>query len=196
MKIGIYGSVDVGDVHNQDIDYIGVDQGVTHLVCQGIKPIVAIGDMDSIEDISLLEQFNVKQVSPIKDDTDTALAIQYAIEKGYDEIDLYGVTQKRMDHFLAVLCLLEKYQDYHITIYDQDNKIYVLKPGRYQIERHGYQYFSLFAFDESCITLMECHYPLNQYLLKRNDPLCVSNQMNKDYAIIETTKAVLFIQSR
>ncbi|MEG0277040.1 MAG: thiamine diphosphokinase, partial [Coprobacillus sp.] len=193
--IGIYCSIDAGDVKDRNIEYIGVDQGVIHLLHQNIKPILAIGDMDSIEDKSCLDGLNVDEFSSVKDDTDTGLALSYAIEHGYDEIDLYGVTQKRMDHFLAVLSLLEKYQKYHIVIYDQYNKIQVLLKGVHKIYKESYQYFSLFAFNESLISLKECHYPLNQYLLKRGDPLCVSNQMNNDYSIIENSQSVIFIQS-
>lgn len=196
MRVGIYCGVDAGLVKNRQLDYIGVDQGVTYLLEQGIRPMIVLGDMDSICDQSLLEGLTVDKVSSIKDDTDTALAIQYALAHGYDEIDLYGVTQKRMDHFLAVICLLEKYQDIAITIYDQFNKIYVLKPGIHKILKDGYHYFSLFAFDESIITLKECHYPLDHYYLKRNDPLCVSNQMNDDYVIVENTQSILFIHSQ
>ena len=36
--------------------------------------------------------------------TDTHAAIEYAISKGYDEIELYGVTGGRLDHFFAVMC--------------------------------------------------------------------------------------------
>lgn len=195
MKIGIYAGIDVGNVRDLDIDYIGVDHGITHLLKQGIVPVKAIGDMDSIVDKNVLKDLDVDWYSCIKDDTDTGLAIRYVLEKGYDEIDLYGVTQKRMDHFLAVLCLLEKYQDYHIIIYDRQNKIQVLKPGIHKIEKEDYYYFSLFAFDESIVTLKECHYPLNNYLLKRYDPLCVSNQMNNHYVIVENDRPILFIQT-
>lgn len=86
MKIGIYCGVDAGLIKDDKIDYIGVDQGVCHLLKQGIKPIIALGDMDSIEDKKLLEGLVVNEVSSIKDDTDTALAIEYAIDKGYDKL--------------------------------------------------------------------------------------------------------------
>lgn len=195
MKIGIYAGIDVGDVRDAQIEYIGADHGVSHLLKQGIRPVKAIGDMDSIEDQSQLEGLDISTYSSIKDDTDTALAIQYAIDLGYDEIDLYGVTQGRMDHFMAVICLLEKYQDYHITIYDQKNKIQVLKSGKHTIYKNGYHYFSLFAFDESIVTLKDCHYPLDHYMLLRYDPLCVSNQMNDDHVVIETTQPILFFQT-
>lgn len=196
MKIGIYCGVKTGKVKDLEIDYIGVDHGVEHLLSQGIKPIFAIGDMDSIENKKSLKNLHVQEVSSIKDDTDTALAIAYAIKQGYDEIDLYGVTQKRMDHFIAVLCLLERYREYHITIFDEFNKIYVLEPGIHQVMKDNYKYFSVFAFDESIVTLKECHYPLYQYHLLRNDPLCVSNQMNNDFAIIENSSWIIVIQSQ
>ena len=195
MKIGIYCSIDVGEVKDKSIDYIGVDKGVEHLVNQNIKPIIAIGDMDSIENSDLLKEMNIKKYSAIKDDTDTALALEYAFSLGYTDIDLYGVTKKRMDHFMAVLALLEKYQDKHIVIYDEYNKIQVLNKGKHSIYKDGYKYFSLFAFDETCLSIDKAHYPLHNYLLKRYDPLCVSNQMNDDYATITTSQSILLIQS-
>lgn len=195
MKIGIYSGINVGSVKDSTIEYIGVDQGVYHLYQQGITPVIAIGDMDSIENEQILQDINIQRYSSIKDDTDTALAIQYAIQKGYDAIDLYGVTHRRIDHFMAVLCLLEKYQDISITIYDEWNKIFVLKPGQHYLAKDQYHYFSIFAFDESAVTLKDCHYPLDHYILKRNDPLCVSNQMNEEYAIVENSRPVLCIQS-
>lgn len=195
-KIGIYCSIFVGDVSDRQIDYIAVDQGLKHLLDLDIKPILVIGDLDSLEDKSLIHEFQIQRYSSIKDDTDTALALKVAIEKGYDTIDLYGVTHKRLDHFMAVLCLLQKYKDISITIYDEYNKIFLLHKGIHHIFKNGYKYFSLFAYKETYVTLKECHYPLDNYLLKKDDPLCVSNQMNEDYATIDVDQDILFIQSR
>lgn len=195
MKIGIYGGVDAGPVCDQNIEYVAVDKGVEYLLQQGIKPIIVIGDMDSLQNQKVIESLNIKKYSCIKDDTDTALAIHYALERGYDEIDLYGVTKKRQDHFLAVLCLLKKYQDISITIYDEYNKIFLLKPGSHQISKDGYKYFSLFALTQSTISLRDCHYPLEQYNLRYDDPLCVSNEMNDDYVIVENSEPVIFLQT-
>ena len=77
MKIGIYGAIDVGKVHDLSLDYIAVDKGLQHLLSQNIEPIYMVGDMDSLEDPSLLEHLHYKRVPSIKDDTDTALAIDY-----------------------------------------------------------------------------------------------------------------------
>ena len=195
-KIGIYGSIFVGDVKDKSIDYIAVDQGVMNLLNLNIKPIFVIGDLDSLEDKSVIEDFYIKVFPAIKDDTDTALALKEAIHQGYDTIDLYGVTHKRLDHFMAILCLLKKYADVRITIYDEYNKIYLLKQGEHYIFKDEYTYFSLFAFQTTTISLKDCHYPLEHYVLTIDDPLCVSNQMNQDKAYIQTNKDILFIQSK
>ncbi|MCD8029033.1 MAG: thiamine diphosphokinase [Erysipelotrichaceae bacterium] len=195
MKIGIYGSIDVGEVKDKNIDYIAVEQGTFHLLNQGLAPVIVIGDMDSIEDDSILEKFQIERYSPIKDETDIALAIQYAIENNYDVIDLYGVTKKRMDHFMAVISLLEHYQNIKITIYDEYNKIYILQKGKHTIHKDGYHYFSIFAFDKTILTIQNAHYNLDHYLLKRSNPLCVSNQMNDDHVIIENSETILMIQA-
>lgn len=194
MKIGIYGSIDVGDVINHDLDYIGVDNGVSHLLKYGIKPVLLMGDLDSLEDRSIIEEYNIELFPTHKDDTDTALAIKKAINDGYDEIDLYGVTHKRLDHFMAVIYTMKKYHDIRITIYDEYNKIYILNKGKHKIYKDGYTYFSLFSFKDTYVSLNHCEYPLKHYLLKEDDPLCCSNQMH-DALDIEISDMVLMIQS-
>lgn len=196
MKIGIYSSIYSGNVIDKTISYIAVDNGVRHLLNQHIEPLYIIGDLDSLDDKKLIENYMIKQYPVQKDDTDTALAIKDVIAQGYDEIDLYGVTNHRLDHFLSVLCLLRKYANIKITIYDQQNKIYLLNKGYHKINKNDYSYFSLFSYEPTYITLKDCYYPLNHYLLMPTDSLCTSNQMNESHAIIETNKDILVIQSK
>ena len=193
MKIGIYSAIDVGDVKDKNIDYIAADQGLFNLTKYHIQPILAIGDFDSLESKSLLENIDCKTLPCIKDVTDTHDAIDYAIEHGYDEIDLYGVTGKRLDHFFAVMCLLYKYRNIQITIYDNYNKITLLHAGKYNI-LNDYKYFSLFTQNASTISITGAHYNLDNYNLKFDDPLCVSNQTDKK-ACITTSDDIILIQS-
>lgn len=180
----------------QDREYIGVDHGVEELLKQGITPKFAIGDFDSLQNRQTLENLNIQILPERKDVTDTHAAIEYAISKGYDEIELYGVTGGRLDHFFAVMCLLEKYQDISIKVIDQQNCIQLLKPGIHQVKNKGYYYFSLFALNESILSIKQAEYTLDHYLLKREDPLCVSNEVKGEYAIIENSGNILLIQSR
>lgn len=196
MKIGIYSSIDVGLVHDLSIPYIGVDNGLIHLLNQNITPIKVIGDMDSLSNHELLKNYECIKYPAVKDDTDTALALSYAIKEGYTHIDLYGVTKNRLDHFFAVIALLKRYRHIDINIYDEYNKIKILKKGKHKVYKDHYKYFSLFSFEDTIISLSHCLYQLDCYCLKDDNPLCTSNQMLEDYAIIETDKDILFIQSK
>ena len=80
----------------QDREYIGVDHGVEELLKQGITPKFAIGDFDSLQNRQTLENLNVQILPERKDVTDTHAAIEYAISKGYDEIEIYGATGGRL----------------------------------------------------------------------------------------------------
>ena len=148
----------------QDREYIGVDHGVEELLKQGITPKFAIGDFDSLQNRQTLENLNIQILPERKDVTDTHAAIEYAISKGYDEIEIYGATGGRLDHFFAVMCLLEKYQYIKLKVIDQQNCIQLLKPGKHYIYNQGYYYFSLFALNESIISIDQAEYTLDRYL--------------------------------
>lgn len=195
MKIGICATHLDGFQLSKNIAYIGVDHGVEELLKQNIRPLFTIGDFDSLEDRKSLNDLNLKILPTRKDVTDTHAAIEYALENGYDEIELYGVTGGRLDHFMAVICLLEKYQDVDIKIIDKQNSICLLRPGHHQIYGDGYTYISFFALDETRLTIKNAKYLLDNYLLKRNDPLCVSNEIDGDYAVVENTHNIFLIKS-
>lgn len=194
MKIGICSAL--AKQLDLSLDYIGVDRGVEILINQGIKPIYAIGDFDSISNEEILKELSIKRLPTRKDVTDTHAAIEYAIDQGYDEIELYGVTGGRLDHFMSALCLLEKYCDIKLRIIDKQNMIELLKPGKHRINSQGYKYFSLFALDETYLDIEHAKYTLTHYHLKRDDPLCVSNQVIDDYANVTNSQKVILIRAK
>ncbi len=195
MKIGICATHLDHFCLPKDIDYIGVDHGIEELFKQNIKPVFSIGDFDSLKDKSILEDLNLKILPARKDVTDTHAAIDYALDQGYDQIELYGVTGGRLDHFFAVICLLKKYRDIDIKIIDQQNEISLLKPGTHQITGDGYRYISFFAVDESLLTIKNAKYPLTGYLLKNDDPLCVSNEIDGNAMLIENSGDIFLMKS-
>lgn len=194
MKIGICGAL--AEELDFSLDYIGVDRGIEILINLGIKPIYAIGDFDSIENQDILAKLEIERLPTRKDITDSHAAIEYALSKGYDEIDIYGVTGGRLDHFFSVMCLLERYQNVKIRIIDNQNMIELLKPGRHKITNNGYKYFSLFALKESYINIEHAYYPLDNYYLKHDDPLCVSNQTIDEFAYVTNSNAIILVRSR
>lgn len=196
MKIGIYGAGDFCKTIDKTIDYIGVDGGVSSLFKIGITPKYVIGDFDSFSHREWLENIETKVLPCRKDETDTEVALMEAIRMGYDEINLYGVTGGRLDHFFTVCRLLVKYKNAKITLYDDVNKIFLLQPGCHQISKDQYAYLSFFALKPTHLSLQSVAYPLNNYLLVYEDGLCVSNEIIGDYAIVHTDKSIYCIQSK
>ena len=70
----------------------------------------------------------MEKYSSIKDATDTALAMEYLIDKEYKEIILMGVTGTRQDHTMANIFLLNTLHDKGIKgkIIDDNNIIYLI----------------------------------------------------------------------
>ena len=108
--MGICYVVGAGDcqgvtVTPQENDYIiAADAGLTALRQWGITPHLAVGDFDSLSavpaDVSVL-RFPVR-----KDETDTQLAVEEGLKRGYKHFALLGGTGGRTDHTLANLQLL------------------------------------------------------------------------------------------
>lgn len=83
---------------------IAADGGYRYLKGMGMEPDVLLGDFDSLEMVP--EHRHLIRHSPIKDDTDMALAVAYAEAEGYQTFFLYGGLGGRLDHTLANLQLL------------------------------------------------------------------------------------------
>lgn len=194
MKIGLYGSAVFCQVRDSSIPFIAIDGGLSHLQKLHIKPILAIGDFDSLKDSRLLTDIPYEVLPKMKDDTDLEVAIKRVLEYGYDDLEIYGVTGKRLDHFIVALRLLVRYRDVKITIYDDFNQITLLKQGKHHIPKSEYQYLSFFSIQETILTLQHVRYPLDHYHLKYDDGLCVSNEII-DVAYVENTGDVIMIQS-
>jgi len=89
---------------------IAADGGAAIARRLGLEPQAVVGDMDSIPPQlrTRLEKRDCQFVShsPRKDETDTELAIQYALDHGAQEIVLLGAVGDRLDHTLANVFLL------------------------------------------------------------------------------------------
>lgn len=197
MRIGIYGAGQFVLNINKEIPFIAVDGGILSLNKLNITPKYVVGDFDSCNLNLTIENYDeIIQLPCRKDFSDTEVAIQYAIELGYDNIELYGVTGGRLDHYFAVLRLLVKYKEVTIDIYDDVNRIFILKPGIHQLFKQNYDYISFFSVGQTHLTLKNVEYPLNHFLLTYENPLCLSNEIIGEYAYVENDDFVYCIQSK
>ena len=132
------GTIDEGFVEkvlaeNPEAYIIGVDKGLEYLYNHQIEPQYIVGDFDSI-DSKVIDYYRnetnipIREYNPVKDATDTEIALRLGITLGSKEMILLGATGGRIDHLWAnVQCLqiaLEAGAD--ACIMDAHNKIRLL----------------------------------------------------------------------
>ncbi|MGD9760870.1 MAG: thiamine diphosphokinase [Candidatus Izemoplasmatales bacterium] len=171
---------------------VGIDSGLEYLINIEKKVDLAVGDFDSI-DAKIFEKVKKKcnqiiQLKKEKNMTDLAFALDYIYNNmDYNEIEVYGGISGRIDHFLANLNLITKYE---FSMRDDNHYIYILKKGRHQINNFK-KYVSFFAIEDVYgLTLKGFKFNLDSYYLSINDSLCVSNEGS---GLIEFTKGKLLV---
>lgn len=89
---------------------IAADGGATHCSALGIRPAIAVGDLDSLpaDQLAVLEaqQVELIQHPTDKDETDLELALLEAVRRGATFITLLGASGDRLDMTIANLHLL------------------------------------------------------------------------------------------
>ena len=175
---------------------IGVDKGALELINNEIQVDLAVGDFDSIneEELKLVKSKidNVKILNSIKDDTDLEHVLTNYIKKD-DIVYCYGVLGERMDHTYANLMLLSRFSDYEITLFNENNKVFLLNKGEHKLYKEKYKYFSLYSLEESKVSISMCKYPLEEYLLKFGNTLITSNEIIDEFSKICIHEGRVFV---
>lgn len=169
---------------------IGVDHGLVFLYEHGILPDYIVGDFDSTpkEVMSYYREktnIPIRSFNPVKDATDTEIALRFGLELGRKQILLVGATGSRADHLWAnVQCLkiaLDAGADAWIV--DSYNRIRLLDQGIILKKQDAYgPYFSVFPLSGTVLdfNITGAKYPLHHHVLTPYDSLCVSNEFAED----------------
>lgn len=167
-----------------------------HIDC---TPHLILGDFDSC----VCPQTDIETIclNPIKDDTDSAVALQEAVRRGYKKIVLFGGTGSRLDHTFANfdLCAKAKQQGVDLTVVDAAHRVFALQNETQILPRDDSQYISVFALGGACtVTLKGFYYPLENYTFTPFCGLGVSNEITDDTAQITVTDgtALVFITQK
>ncbi len=182
---------------------IAVDKGLEAVAALSLKPDYVIGDFDSVsKDVidyyKTLEGVTVAEYNPMKDATDTELAIQTAMELKPEEIVILGATGTRADHMIANISLLCLPLREHIKTYmvDEHNKIYMIDKDivLHRQELHG-PYVSLLPFTEKVemVTLKGFLYPLKDKTFTLGSSLGISNEVTEEQASIQMGSGILLV---
>lgn len=158
-----------------------------------------VGDFDSTKEKAFCSRAKIIRVPAEKDETDTQLAINTAIENGADELYIVGGLSGRLDHTLSNIYLLETLAKRGIfaTICDGKNRVRYLKErSALLIPKSEYKYFGLLPADREVngVIIDGAKYPLKNAKLERNNPsFAISNEVEESLAMVSTKKGGLFV---
>ena len=120
---------------SRDDIVISADGGASNALKMGLVPDVVIGDMDSIK-FKVKEKINKKSAktryistSPEKNESDTQLAVDYALSLGIKKLIITGAVGDRIDHTLANIILLSSpgLEDIDARILTDNSDMFVIR---------------------------------------------------------------------
>lgn len=183
---------------------IGVDRGMEFLYEHQIMPNYIVGDFDSV-DQTIADYYRnetsvpIREFNPVKDASDTEIAIRLAMTLGGDEILILGATGGRIDHLWAnVQCLAIPFkQGICAKILDRQNSIRLIGKGKTILkkgETYG-PYFSVFPLGQEVFhfSIKGSRYPLKNHVLTAYDSLCVSNQIEEEQVEIDFADGIVIL---
>lgn len=179
----------------EDSLVIAADAGYGWLCENGIVPDIVMGDFDSLGSVPVHD--NVIKFKAEKDDTDTSLALDEGIRRGYRKFAVYGATGGRLDHTLANIQCVAKLSQQGIDarIYGINCEIIVLTNGKVEFSETETGIISVFSFTDKSEGVCESglKYTLSGQTLTNIVPLGVSNEFVGKRAAVSVEKGTLVI---
>jgi len=178
---------------------IAVDKGYLYAQKLNIVPNIVIGDFDSLPESDIDPELSEIIRHPVrKDDTDTMLAIKYAIEKGCNLITIICGLGSRMDHTYAnissmhyavshgCVCEMISEKEYLRTVTPKDGTVSIQKNEGFSL--------SLFALTDLVkdVSIQGTAYDCTTDLIS-SFPLGHGNHFVEDTVLISIKEGVLLI---
>lgn len=180
---GIMHDNDLSEYDLQQPDYvISADAGYVYACRYGYQTDCLLGDFDTLSALPDSDNFReLLKYKSEKDDTDTMLAVRHAIDKGFDDIYIFGALGGRFDHTFANVQTLDFIASHgkrgHIV--SENDYLTVLNAGEYTFYRKKGYSFSVFSVTEKCEGVYEkgFKYTLDNAVLTSSFPLGVCNEI-------------------
>lgn len=178
-------------------DYIlCADGGYNYAKKAGIVPHYLIGDFDSLKG-SMPPDIKRMTYPCEKDDTDTGLCLQAALELGCRDILIMGGLGGRFDHAVANIQAMSGIAEQTDRIAIKDNKNYctILQNGSLSLQKQEGQHVSVLSLSDRAtgVSIVGVKYPLSDYTMVRTFPLGVSNEYEEDTITISVKDGTLLI---
>ncbi len=171
-------------ISKERFDFFAADAGYQLADKMNLPLHRVFGDFDS-SDVPDLPNLTVYPCE--KDQTDSELALDLAIQDGYRSIWMIAPFGGRIDHTMANIALLEKADKSHVDLklYDGENLAFLLDEGEHILDSK-YRYISFFPIEQQAtISLNNFKYPLDHQTVYRSIPMCISNEPTEGLPTIE-----------
>jgi thiamine pyrophosphokinase len=179
---------------------LAADSGAIIALQYGCTPAIIVGDFDSL---TLSEDDLVKMGSQLvraevkKNETDTELAVQVALERGAERITILGgIGGERFDHTMANVLLLAGFETIPMQIVDGPATCWLLRgPGSTAIEGQPGDLLSLLPLTREAVGVRttDLYYPLYGEVLYFGKPRGVSNVLIGEHARVSLERGLLLV---
>lgn len=174
---------------------IAADSGFKTLEKLGISPDLIVGDFDSLEYTPKGD--NVIKHPVKKDETDTILAVDEALKKGYNDFIIYGCLGGRLDQTVASIQTASYITEKGGNAVFIDNETYltVIKNNRISFSENNKGTVSVFSLSDTSYGVSEkgLLYELEEAELTSDYPLGVSNEFTKKDSVISVKKGKICV---
>ncbi|HSW47534.1 MAG TPA: thiamine diphosphokinase [Candidatus Saccharimonadales bacterium] len=178
---------------------IAVDSGASHCLKLKLIPDFLVGDFDSIDQklLSGFDKTKILRFPATKDETDTELGIQTAVENGATQITILGgISGTRTDHLISnvLLLLKKKFAKAQIKFVDGDQEIYLAK-NKIEISGKKRDIISFIPITGTVnkIKSIGLKYDLANYTLSIQGNHGISNELTKPKANVTFPNKTLLV---
>ena len=190
-------------LNNEKFDItIASDKGLETLDKLNIVPNYIIGDFDSINREVLnkyinREDINVFKLNPIKDFTDTHMALKKAIDLKSTNVTIVGAIGTRIDHILGNINILKEALDKDIDckIVNENNEISLINKDVVIHKDENYPFISLIPLTTKVygVTLKGFKYSLEDATMEIGNSLGISNEQIDNEAEIKIKDGIMIV---
>jgi len=165
---------------------IAADGGISFFLEENLRPDMWIGDMDSSEKgiegkvEAAFEDIDIRTCSPIKDDTDIALAVRILVEeKNCQEVYIFGgMGGDRIDHSMANIQLMHHYKEKGrmLRVFSENSELFLLADETADFDENQTGTISVFSLTDESIVEIEGLFYEYKGIIKNTYALGVSNE--------------------
>ena len=184
---------------------ITADKGLAFCEETGILPTQIVGDFDTLGE-ALLPKYEslgvpIRKYDPVKDYTDTEIAVRLAMELGAEKISMLGASEgNRLDHLFGnvMTMMVPAKDDIPCFMVDAHNRVRILtKPLEIRRKEQYGKYISLIPLttDVHGVTLTGFKYPLWDYRfnVETTGSLGISNELTEEVGKIDFRSGILLM---